>query len=201
MHRFTSEERAHPLITQAKTKGHTCAWQECDHLVYFDGTKAYPVVNVKDIPISMGGAADYNIRNALGALCLAKVMNIDNKAIALGLCNFKNDAKDNPGRCNEFAIKGARVFVDFAHNPHSISVVTDAMAGVPAKRRFIMISHAGDRSDQDILDATQIALALNPDFLMAAELPQYLRGRELSETLRLTHQQAKNLALKHTNCL
>ncbi|MDB9904257.1 Mur ligase family protein [Oceanospirillaceae bacterium] len=191
-----SLDPAHPLITQAKTKGHTCAWQEGDHLVYFDGTKAYPVVNVKDIPISMGGAADYNIRNALGALCLAKVMNIDNKAIALGLCNFKNDAKDNPGRCNEFAIKGARVFVDFAHNPHSISAVTDAMAGVPAKRRFIMISHAGDRSDQDILDATQSALALNPDFLMAAELPQYLRGRELGETLRLTHQQAIKHGLK-----
>lgn len=186
----------HPLITQAKNNGHSCAWQEGDDLVYFDGTKAHPIVSVQDIPLAMGGAAGYNIRNALGALCLAKAMNIDNKAIAAGLCNFKNDAKDNPGRCNEFAIKGARVFVDFAHNPHSISAVTEAMAGIPAKRRFVMISHAGDRSDQDILDATQSALALNPDFLMAAELPQYLRGRELGDTVRLTHQQAIKHGLK-----
>jgi len=186
-----SLDPAHSLISDAKNKGLTCAWLEKDHLVYFDGKRAYSIVKVHDIPITMGGAADYNIRNALGALCLAKAMGIDDNAIAAGLCGFNNDAKDNPGRCNEFAVRGARVFVDFAHNPHSISAVTNAMASVPAKRRFVMISHAGDRSDRDILDATKSALSLKPDVLMAAELPQYLRGRELGDTTQLTHQQAK----------
>ena len=186
-----SLDPAHGLITDAKNKGLTCAWLEEDHLVYFDGKRACPIVKVQDIPITMGGAADYNIRNALGALCLAKAMGIDDDAIATGLCGFNNDAKDNPGRCNEFSVNGARVFVDFAHNPHSISAVTNAMASIPAKRRFVMISHAGDRSNRDILDATQSALTLKPDILMAAELPQYLRGRELGDTTQLTHQQAK----------
>jgi cyanophycin synthetase len=186
-----SLDAGHRLIAEAKKNGLTCAWQESDNLVYFDGKRARTIVKVKDIPLTMGGAADYNIRNALGALCLAKAMGIEDNAIAIGLCSFKNDAKDNPGRCNEFAINGARVFVDFAHNPHSISAVTNAMASIPAKRRFLMISHGGDRSDQDILEATKCALALNPDVLMAAELPQYLRGRELGDTIRLTHQQAQ----------
>lgn len=186
-----SLDPAHGLITDAKNKGLTCAWLEEDHLVYFDGNRACSIVKVQDIPITMGGAADYNIRNALGALCLAKAMGIDDDAIATGLCGFNNDAKDNPGRCNEFSVNGARVFVDFAHNPHSISAVTNAMASIPAKRRFVMISHAGDRSNRDILDATQSALTLKPDVLMAAELPQYLRGRELGDTTQLTHQQAK----------
>jgi len=186
-----SLDAGHRLIAEAKKNGLTCAWQEGDNLVHFDGKRARTVVKVKDIPLTMGGAADYNIRNALGALCLAKAMGIDDNAIATGLCSFNNDAKDNPGRCNEFSINGARVFVDFAHNPHSISAVTNAMASIPAKRRFLMMSHAGDRSDQDILEATKCALALNPDILMAAELPQHLRGRELGDTIRLTHQQAQ----------
>ena len=186
-----SLDARHPLIDEAKTCGLTCAWQEQDNLVYFDGKQAHTIVKVQDIPMTMGGAADYNIRNALGALCLAKAMGINNEAIATGLCSFNNDAKDNPGRCNEFTLNGARVFVDFAHNPHSISAVTNAMASIPANRQFLMISHAGDRSDQDILDATKCALSLNPDILMAAELPQYLRGRELGATTALTHQQAK----------
>ncbi len=186
-----SLDPAHGLITDAKNKGLTCAWLEEDHLVYFDGNRACSIVKVQDIPITMGGAADYNIRNALGALCLAKAMGIDDDAIATGLCGFNNDAKDNPGRCNEFSVNGARVFVDFAHNPHSISAVTNAMASIPAKRRFVMISHAGDRSNRNILDATQSALTLKPDVLMAAELPQYLRGRELGDTTQLTHQQDK----------
>jgi cyanophycin synthetase len=186
-----SLDAQHPLIKQAKTLGLTCAWQEDDDLVYFDGKQANTIVKVQDIPLTMGGAADYNIRNALGALCLAKAMGISNEAIATGLCSFNNDAKDNPGRCNEFAVNGARIFVDFAHNPHSISAVTNAMASIPANRRFLMISHAGDRSDPEILEATQCALSLNPDVLVAAELPQYLRGRVSGETTALTHQQAK----------
>ena len=190
-----SLDPAHGLITDAKNKGLTCAWLEEDHLVYFDGNRACSIVKVQDIPITMGGAADYNIRNALGALCLAKAMGIDDDAIATGLCGFNNDAKDNPGRCNEFSVNGARVFVDFAHNPHSISAVTNAMASIPAKRRFVMISHAGDRSNRNILDATQSALTLKPDVLMAAELPQYLRGRELGDTTQLTHQQAKQQSM------
>ena len=120
-----SLDPAHGLITDAKNKGLTCAWLEEDHLVYFDGNRACSIVKVQDIPITMGGAADYNIRNALGALCLAKAMGIDDDAIATGLCGFNNDAKDNPGRCNEFSVNGARVFVDFAHNPHSIMLEID----------------------------------------------------------------------------
>jgi hypothetical protein len=95
----------------------------------------------------------------------------------------------------KFAVHRTRVFVDFAHNPHSISAVTNAMASIPAKRRFVMISHAGDRSNRDILDATKSALTLKPDVLMAAELPQYLRGREPGDTTQLTHQQAKQQSM------
>jgi folylpolyglutamate synthase/dihydropteroate synthase len=197
---FSLDPQAAQII-QAKTQGLTCAWQAGNDLVYFDGIQSHPVVQVADIPLTMGGAAHYNIRNALGALCLAKAMGIEDLAIATGLSSFNNDAKDNPGRCNEFSVKGAKVFVDFAHNPHSISAVTQAMAGIAAKRRFVMISHAGDRSDQDILAATQSALSLSPDYLLAAELPQYLRGRELGDTVKLTHQQATRHGLSPSQLL
>jgi UDP-N-acetylmuramyl tripeptide synthase len=181
----------HRLIMAAQSQGLTCAWQAGDNLVYFDGQHAQSMVKVQDIPLTMKGAAHYNIRNALGALCLAKAMGIEDHAIVMGLCGFNSDAKDNPGRCNEFEVNGARVFVDFAHNAHSIAAVTKAIASIPANRRFLMLSHAGDRSDEDILEATKNALSLKPDVLIAAELPQYLRGRSLGDTLRLTHQQAQ----------
>ena len=181
----------HRLIMAAQSQGLTCAWQAGDNLVYFDGQHPQSMVKVQDIPLTMKGAAHYNIRNALGALCLAKAMGIEDHAIVMGLCGFNSDAKDNPGRCNEFEVNGARVFVDFAHNAHSIAAVTKAIASIPANRRFLMLSHAGDRSDEDILEATKNALSLKPDVLIAADLPQYLRGRSLGDTLRLTHQQAQ----------
>ena len=64
---------------------------------------------------------------------------------------------------------------------YTIKAVCDALSHLPAKRRFIMLSHAGDRSDQDIRDVTATALNFQPDFIVAAELEGYLRGRELGE--------------------
>lgn len=111
-------------------------------------------------------------------------MGLDSTAIHAGLSGFQNNPRDNPGRCNEFSVNGARVFVDFAHNPHSIDAVVKAISAIPAKRRFLLLSHAGDRSDQDIHDVTVSALRLEPDCLVAAELPDYLRGREQGDIPR-----------------
>ena len=151
---------------------------EMVRVVFFDGETDQVVTHVLDIPIAMNGAAKYNISNALEALCVGKAMDLPDAAIRSGLSNFKPDPKDNPGRCKEFSSNGARVFVDFAHNPHSISAVCDALSSIPAKRRFIMLGHAGDRSDQDIHDVTLTAMRFNPDVVVAVELENYLRGRE-----------------------
>ncbi len=169
------------LIRQARDAGRCCAYVQMGNIVFYDGTTEQMILAVSDVPLTMGGAAKYNILNALAALCLALALDLPVQAARDGLAGFKPDAKDNPGRCNEFSHNDARVFVDFAHNPHSISAVCDALSSLPAKRRFIMLSHAGDRSDRDIRDVTATALNFQPDVVVAAELEGYLRGRELGE--------------------
>ncbi len=167
-----------------------CAYLRGDKIVFFDGTAEQQVLPVADVPITMGGAARYNILNVLASICLAQAMGIALDTICTGLSGFKPDAKDNPGRCNEFAYNDGRVFVDFAHNPHSISAVCEALSNLPAKRRFIMLSHAGDRSDQDIEDVTVTALKFQPDMIVTAELEGYLRGRNIGEIPALIEQTA-----------
>lgn len=178
-----------PQITSALRARIPCAWFDGTFLIFSDGHNQTTIMDVKDIPVTLNGAARYNISNALGALCLARAMDLDDDAIRAGLSGFKNDPDDNPGRCNEFSVGGARIFVDFAHNPHSISAVTDAMRAIDAKRRFVLLGHAGDRSDQDIRDVTDSAFSLNPDYVIAAENPDYLRGRELGEVSALIQDQ------------
>jgi UDP-N-acetylmuramyl tripeptide synthase len=180
-----------PQITASCNAGLPCAWLEDDVLVFFDGAKRVLLNTVAEIPISMGGAAHYNILNALAAICASRALGISYNAIRLGLSGFQSNPNDNPGRCNEFEVNGARVFVDFAHNPHSISAVTQTMAAIPAKRRFVMLSHAGDRSDKDVRDVTNMALSFSPDYVIATELPDYLRGRELGEIPLLIQQTCK----------
>ena len=191
---FSLNEKS-PQLVAARKSGAPCAWLENNMLKFFDGENTSEFINVRDISITMGGAALYNVSNALAALCLALAMKLPAEAVRTGLSSFNNDLQDNPGRCNEFAVNGARVFVDFAHNPHSIAAVVSAMTAIPAKRRFVMLSHAGDRSDQDIRDVTSTALTMNPDFIVATELEGYLRGRQLGEIPALIRKECTALGL------
>lgn len=170
-----------PEVVAAKAAGGLCCWLEDGVITYFDGKQAQPVLAAADAPVTMGGAAKFNVRNVMGALCLAKALGLPDEAIVRGLTTFESKPDDNPGRCNEFVAKGARVFVDFAHNPHSVEAVSDALAHLPSKRKFLLLGHAGDRSDQDVHDLTVSALAFNPDQVVIVELEEYLRGREFGE--------------------
>ncbi len=174
-----------PEVVAARASGGLCCWLKDGMIHYFDGAQTSEVLAAADAPITMDGLAQFNIRNVMGALCLAKALGLSDAAILGGLTRFESKPEDNPGRCNEFDAKGARVFVDFAHNPHSVEAVSEALAHVPAKRKFLLLGHAGDRSDTDIADLTNSALAFEPDRVVIVELEYYLRGRELGETSNL----------------
>ncbi|MGP1354098.1 MAG: Mur ligase family protein [Parasphingopyxis sp.] len=170
-----------PKVVAAREKGAPCCWYAADAIHYFDGTDIALRIPVADIPITMGGAARFNVQNAMGAMGLAKAMGIDNAAIEKGLTNFTASPDDNPGRCNEFDVKGARLFVDFAHNPHAIAAMSSLLDNLSANRKFLMICQAGDRSDSEIRQLTQGAIGFGPDHVVIVELTEYLRGREPGE--------------------
>lgn len=180
-----SLDSENPQILASKAAGQACCWLEDGMIIFFDGSDAHSVLAAADAPITMGGAAKFNIRNVMGALCIAKALGIKEDAIVAGLKAFESKPEDNPGRCNEFIAKGARVFVDFAHNPHSVEAVSDALAHLPSKRKFLLLGHAGDRSDQDIHNLTIGALAFQPDEIVIVELEEYLRGRDFGEVSNL----------------
>ncbi|MDG1859925.1 MAG: Mur ligase family protein, partial [Emcibacteraceae bacterium] len=169
-------------IVTARSSGGLCCWLEDGTVHYYDGDQVILSINVEDIPIALGGAARFNVQNAMGAMSLAIAMGIDHASIIKGLTTFTSTPDDNPGRCNEFIVNGARVFVDFAHNPHSINAIADMLDNLPSKKKFLLIGQAGDRSDQDIKDLTSGAIRFNPDVVATMDMVDYLRGRPLGET-------------------
>jgi len=185
-----------PEIALARASGGLCCWLKDGMIYYSDGATTTPVLAAADAPITMNGLALFNVRNVMGALCLGKALGLSDTAIHKGLTTFESKPEDNPGRCNEFQAKGARVFVDFAHNPHSVEAVSEALAHVPSKRKFLLLGHAGDRSDQDITDLTNSALAFEPDAVVIVELEEYLRGRELGEVSNIIEKACLDNGLK-----
>ncbi len=139
------------------------------------------IIEAKDVPITFGGAARYNISNALGAMALCHVLGVDDQALATGLKAFSGGADVNPGRGNLFEKDGIRIFLDFAHNEHGIKAISETVKAFQAERNIVLMGQAGDRLDKDIDDLVRAACELDPDRLLVCELPGYERGRPAME--------------------
>lgn len=184
-----SLDKGNDRVRDARANKTSCCWFDGQHIFYSKGEKDELTIAAADIPITMGGAASFNVQNVMGAIGLAKAMGLDNQAIVDGLTRFRPSPDDNPGRCNEFLVRGARVFVDFAHNGHAISAMSDLLNNLPARQKYLLISQPGDRSDRDITEFTHGALRFHPDVIVAADLRDYLRGRTLGEVPALIAKQ------------
>ncbi len=184
-----SLDNCHERITKQQELAEACVWLEADNIFFSDRGNISNIININDIPTTMQGAAKHNVANSMGAVALCYAMGSSFDEIAEGLRTFKGDNKDNPGRGNYFNINGVTLLVDFAHNAHSLSAVIDTVSAMPAKRRLIMMGHAGDRTDRDIINLTDVATQLNPDAVITAELADYLRGRELGAVPNLIKKQ------------
>jgi len=172
-----SLDPGHPLLRAHREAGGRAAVLEDGWLVLAEGEAQRRIIAADEIPATLGGAARHNIQNALGAMLLCQALGVDDDAIRTGLAAFRGDAQDNPGRSNCFEARGVRILVDFAHNEHGMRALARMVAAMPAQRRVLLMSQAGDRADRDIRDMVNAALEMHPDHLVTCDLPGYERGR------------------------
>ena len=153
------------------------AWHE-DGWLMLDGA---PLLRVEEIPITFGGAARFNVENALGAALLARVMGIDRAAIVRALRAFRPTPEDNAGRMNVVDLGGVTAVVDFAHNPDGIRQIGPVIQALPARRRVIVLGQAGDRRDEDVAALVDEVVRVGFDHVVLKELPEHRRGRAVGE--------------------
>lgn len=184
---FSCDEN-NPLIQQQIQSGAPAVFVRAGEIVYHDRGKIETISTIDSAPMTLKGAAEHNVQNALGVVGLTKALNLPHFAIVQGLQEFGSDSLDNPGRGNIYSINGRQVIVDFAHNEHGMRAVVRMAMQLKAKRYIVMFSHAGDRSNEDMQHLTQAVSELNADLYIIAELEKYLRGREPHTIPALTQQ-------------
>ena len=94
-----------------------------------------------------------------------------------------NDSDNAPGRFNIMDYRGATVIADYGHNPDAMRALVQAVDALPAKRRSVVISGAGDRRDEDIREQTVILGAAFDDVILYQDAAQ--RGRADGEVMAL----------------
>jgi len=179
---FFAQDSNQAVLATHRAQGHRVLFQDGNEIVLSEG-KFEHRIQLVDIPITHNGTVGFQIENAMAAIGAAWGLGLDWNVVLEGLRTFENSASTTPGRFNIFSHKGATVIADYGHNPDAIEALTRAVEGMPAKRRMVVISGAGDRRDEDLRRQTQILGDAFDDIILYED--QCQRGRADGEVLAL----------------
>lgn len=134
---------------------------------------------VDAMPLTMGGAARYNIANIAGAALAADAMGVPVDAIATVLSRFGAANDDNPGRLQRWTLGDVEVLLDYAHNPDGLRGLLDVASGLRRGGRMgLLLGHAGNRLESDFHALAEVAASAKPDRIWLKDIAgDYLRGR------------------------
>ncbi len=189
-----------PVIQQHLSQGGRAVYVK-DGMICYAEAEEIPVVAVKDMPITMSGAAQHNVHNAMVVVAMMRAMHIEWQSIRQGLLTFDSSPENNPGRGNLFQVNGVQVLVDFAHNEHGLAAMAQTLKAMPSQRKLVMLGQAGDRDDEMIRGLVKSALLSEPDCLVVCELADYLRGRKPGEIPALIATFATEMGMQHEQIL
>jgi cyanophycin synthetase len=139
--------------------------------------------DLRAIPITHNGQIGFQVENVMAAIAAAWGVGLAWDAVRRGLATFLSDSHNAPGRFNVMAHHGATVIADYGHNPDAMRALVQAVEALPAGRRSVVISGAGDRRDQDIREQTQILGAAFDEVILYQDACQ--RGRADGEVIAL----------------
>jgi cyanophycin synthetase len=179
---FFAYDREHPVMATHRAQGYRVVYVENNQIVAAQNHEEQRF-DLASIPITRNGVIGFQVENAMAAIAAAWALNVDWNTIQTGVSTFVNDAATAPGRFNFFEYRGANVIADYGHNPDAILALVSAVENIPAKKRFVVISGAGDRRDVDIMRQSEIVGDAFDEVILYQD--QCQRGRADGEVLQL----------------
>ena len=186
---FFAVDRSHPIMATHLARGQAAVYVEDHHLVAAKGDFKEKIA-LSEIPITMNGAIGFQVENVMASVAAAWALGLSWSTIRRGLASFSNDNDNAQGRFNLFTYRGATVIADYGHNPDAMLALVQAVRAMPATRRSVVISGAGDRRDQDIRQQTEILGGAFDEVVLYED--QCQRGRKDGEVIALLREGLAN---------
>jgi cyanophycin synthetase len=164
-----------------------------DMIVVRHGPREMQLAWTHLLPATFGGRALMNVQNSLAAAAAAFASGAPLHDIRQGLRTFTTSYYLSPGRLNQLEVDGVNVVIDYCHNAPGMRMLGDfvdklgeslqATSDLAKPSRIGVISTAGDRRDEDMVELGSIA-ADHFDVIVVRE-DTALRGRQRGETSEL----------------
>ena len=194
---FFAMDPQHPVMVTHRAQGNAVVFVDRGDLVAAKGSFEHRIALAK-VPVTLGGTIGFQVENVMASVAAAWGLKLDWKVIEAGLASFSNDRNNAAGRFNLFTYRGATIIADYGHNPDAMLALVQAVEAMPATRRSVVISGAGDRRDQDIRQQTEILGDAFDEVVMFED--QCQRGRQDGEVIALLREglsQAKRTRKRH----
>ncbi|WP_333709484.1 cyanophycin synthetase [Tepidimonas ignava] len=172
----------HPVIATHRALGRRVVFVDHDAIVAAEGGW-HMRLPLADIPLTDAGRIPFQVDNSMAAIAAAWGAGVSWSAIVEGLRTFEATAQAVPGRFNRFSYRGASLIADYGHNPDAIAALCRTVEAMPAGKRVVVISAAGDRRDQDIVEQGRLVGQTFDEVVLFEDACQ--RGRADGETIAL----------------
>ncbi len=97
-----------------------------------------PIMAVIDIPATFGGAAHYNLMNAMSAIAISMGLGIEQAIVVSALKAFCMSVENTPGRLNEVTGFPFRVIADVANSAHALKALLGYIDRLPVRGKKII---------------------------------------------------------------
>jgi cyanophycin synthetase len=164
-------------------KGGIAAVYENGFLLLRTGNHLIPIEEAKNIPITFGGKAEFNIANVLAASLAAYTNRIKLDTIREALRTFLSSHENTPGRVNVFEFADFKVVIDYAHNPHAVKAVGKFIRAFNARTKVGIITGVGDRRYEDIIALGEESAKVFDEIIIRHD--DDMRGRTVEEVENL----------------
>ncbi|MCU1383599.1 MAG: hypothetical protein JWL71_2296 [Acidobacteria bacterium] len=151
-------------------------------IVEYSGAAQQRIIEVSEIPAALGGAAQFQLANAMAAAAACRAYGLTAEQIADALRSFDAQSQ-NQGRGNLYRVDRGYVLLDYGHNPAALEAVGRMGARWFGRRFTGVVGVPGDRADWVIAESARVAAEAFDRIIVRED--DDLRGRRRGETPRL----------------
>lgn len=179
----------HTVISRHLSRGGKAYFLQDGWLMEAAGALLWRVAHVREVPLTLAGAAHFHIANALCALAAARHIGVDRARCREALVTFAPHVH-NPGRLDVFKLPGGPCVVsDYGHNPDGVRVVGEFARRIAGCKVPAVIGFPGDRADAVIRAAARVAAEYFDPLFVKEDVDT--RGRRRGEVADMIAQEVR----------
>ena len=176
---------AHPELRAHAEDGGLAVTMSGGRIVLRRAGTEIPIVDVRDVPITMGGRALFNVQNAMAAVAAAHALGVPEDMICTALTTFVPNPGQLPGRMNVMDMGAYKVLIDYGHNVHALQALAQVIPHLTTSGRVVNLANgSGNRRDEDLRAFGRTLARMYHHVVLCDPDP---RGRRPGETIELIH--------------